>query len=149
MDPREAYQTRSEWWGWHVSPCAKATGMIQLNDHADTVSTYPIPSPLGVVVRWVSACLIPGWLTVLWRRKPRFDALHGQVANSTQLLGSVCFRLWLVDRDAWGVADRLLPRCSGKTSWVKLNLRFAASAADLVRPLVLYCGSFCGCKQPP
>ncbi len=22
LDPREAYRTQSEWWGWHVSPAA-------------------------------------------------------------------------------------------------------------------------------
>jgi len=32
MDPREAYRTTSEWWGWHVSPAAVVVGRIDMNE---------------------------------------------------------------------------------------------------------------------
>ena len=109
-----------------------------------------IPQSLAIRVTAGSGVhrLIPGWFPTLWRRKPRFDFARGQVADSTPLLGSVCLQSWLVNPDAWGTADQLLPRSRGKTQWVKPNLRCALSAADLVRPLVLYSEFFCWCNNP-
>ena len=33
VDPREAYRTSSEWWGWHVSPVVEIRGRIQMNEY--------------------------------------------------------------------------------------------------------------------